>query len=77
MNVQDLFETVLLVILISFCVFVIYDYMFSDKPTRKLSVWNFLSRNVSNTGERDSSALVIAIFMLVILSVVLIRNLFF
>lgn len=77
MNVQKPFETVLLVILISFCVFVIYDYMSSNKPTRKLSLWNFLSRNVSDTGERDSSAFAIAIFMLVVLSGVLIRNLFF
>jgi len=77
MNKQDFFETTLLIVLISFCTFVVYDYISSSKPTRKLKLWNFLSRNVSDNGEKDSSALIIAVFMIIVLSGVLIRKLFF
>lgn len=77
MNTKAFFETILMLIPISFCVFVIYDFIFSNSPARKLTLWNFLSRNMSDTGERDTSAFIIAVFMLIVLSIALIRNIFF
>lgn len=77
MIVQEFFETTLLILGISFCIFVIYDYVSSNRPKRKVSLWNLLSRNVSDTGERDTPAFIAAIVILVVMSIVLIRNILF